>query len=177
MKGDKTMKLHEVKVGEIFTVAGVEFIKFTDGAEVVAVAKDTLFNSRFGDNGDFAASDIKQRLEAGLLPKIEAEVGAENVLAFETDMTALDGTKPFENVRSKISLATLDFYRQNRALFAKYNPREWWWLATVDSEEYKNVILCVSRRGDINCINYDIDYGGVRPVLRFVSSIYVSCEG
>lgn len=170
------MKLQEVKVGGIFTIAGVDFIKFTDGDEVVAVAKDTIFDSRFGSNGNFAESDIEERLEAELLPKLEAEIGAVNIVEFETDMLAWDGTKPYANVRSKVGLVTLDFYRQNRELFKKYNPRQWWWLATVDSEEYANIILCVSPRGNFDYVSYFINFG-VRPVLRFLSSISVSCEG
>ncbi len=170
------MKLNEVKIGETFKIAGVEFVKVTDGEEIIAITKDALFNSSFGDNGNFAESKIKTRLEAELLPKLEAEVGAENIIEFETDMLALDGTKPFPNFRSKVSLVTLDFYRQHRSVFETHKIGSWWWLVTPDSEEYKNFILCVSPLGFIGDDLYDYDFG-VRPVLRFVSSISVSCEG
>ena len=169
------MKLNEVKIGETFKIAGTEFIKFTDGEEVIAVAKNILFNSSFGNNANLAESKIKTRLESEFLPKIEAEIGAENILEFETDMTALDGTNPFANFRSKVSLVTLDFYRQHREIFKAHKLDCWWWLATPDSETYKNIVLCVSPRGLIDNYCY-YDYYGVRPFLRFVSSICVSCE-
>ncbi len=169
------MKPKMVKIGETFKIADIEFIKFTDGDEVVAVAKDAIFDSSFEINGNLSESNIKKRLETELLPKLEAAIGAENILEFETDMTALDGTKPFPNFRSKISLVTMDFYRQNRDMFGKYNLDKWWWLATPDSEEFKNVVLCVSPLGGIGFDGYFIDIG-VRPILRFASSIFVSCE-
>ena len=43
--------LSNVKNGEIFSIAGIEFIKFSDKKGITtAVAKDSLFNSVFGDN-------------------------------------------------------------------------------------------------------------------------------
>lgn len=170
------MKLNEVKIGETFKIAGVEFIKVTDGEEITAITKDALFNSAFGNNSNFAESKIRTRLEAELLPKLETEIGAENILEFETDMLALDGTRPFPNFRSKVSLATLDFYRQHREIFKAHKLGSWWWLATPDSEEFKNIVLCVSPLGGINNDYYGND-NGVRPVLRFLSFISVSCEG
>lgn len=167
------MKLNEIKIGETFKIGGIEFIKFTDGDEVIAVSKDILFNSSFGNNSNFATSKIKTRLEKEILSKIEAEIGADNIIQFETDMTALDGTNPYDNFNSKISLVTLDFYRQHREIFEKYKANDWWWLATPDSERFKDIFLCVSPFGIIGNFSY-YGNGGVRPVLRFVSSIFVS---
>jgi len=171
------MKLSEVKNGDTFVVAGMQFIKFTDeDGKVCAVAKDCFFYSSFDVNGEsnFANCHIKKRIEEDDVPRIEAEIGAENLLEFELDLTALDGTKPFENVNTKVGLVTLDFYRKHREIFAKYAPDCWWWLATPDSESYKDIILCVSPSGYINgnFSNYGRD--GVRPFFIFSSSILVS---
>lgn len=171
------MKLYDVKIGETFKVAGVEFIKFTnEGDKVFAVAKDSLYNSRFGNDGNFAESDIKQRLETELLPKLEAEIGADNIFEFETDCTALDGTKPFSNTLSKVSLVSLDFYRQHREIFGKHNANCWWWLVTPDSDKYKDIVLCVAPSGVIDYYLNCYDYNGVRPILLFSASIFVSCD-
>lgn len=171
------MKLFDVNIGETFKIADIEFIKFAqNGDRSIAVAKEAIFRSTFGNNGNFAESKIKTRLESEFLPKLEAEIGAENIFEFETDMLALDGTKPYPNFNSRISLVTLGFYRQHREMFAQHNPDCYWWLATPDSEAFKNIVLCVSPLGDFYyyvCINYF----GVRPVLCFESSIFVSCEG
>lgn len=176
----KTTKiLAEIANGELFEVAGIEFIKFADdNGQTIAVAKDTLFNSRFGDNNNFATSDVKRKLEEKILPKIEKEIGSENIVEHAVDLLSLDGDDKWGTDKCKISIPTFDFYRYNVKIFDKYTPSQWWWLATPDttSAHYNdNWIRCVSPRGLIygnNCGNFF----GVRPFLKFVSSISVSCE-
>ncbi len=173
------MKLLDVKTGETFKIAGIEFIKFSEEDGVVtAVAKGILFDSAFGSNNNFAHSKVLEKLETEILPKIEAEVGTENVLEFETDLLSLDGSDIYGKIKTKISLPTLDFYRQNVKTFDKYKPNRWWWLSTPDStKEHSNSdwILCVSPSGLIYSDNFSFS-NGVRPFCKFVSSISVSCE-
>lgn len=176
----KTVELSTVKNGETFKVADIEFIKFgEENGRVIAVTKDSIFDSKFGDNNNLIESKILANLKKEFLPKIIAEIGDDNILEFETDLTTLDGLKPYENMKSKVSLPTLDFYRQNVEIFDKYKCDEWWWLATPESAQpHDNPywILCVSPSGLINCGVSDYYYFGVRPFLHFVSSIFVSCE-
>ena len=180
MENTKTIILDDVQDRETFKIGRFELIKFAmpDGT-VNAVFKDCPFRSRFGDNNDLSKSDILKKLESEILPEIEEIVGAENVLEFETDLLSLDGSKKHGVMTSKISLPTFDFYRKNRETFEKYKLDEWWWLATSDStSEYYNDkwCVCVAPSGYINnCAGSNFIYG-VRPVLRFVSSISVSCD-
>ena len=173
------MKLSEVKVGQAFTVADIEFVKMVENNEgTVVVAKESVFSSIYGKNNNFAESIILERLNKEILPKIEDVVGAENILEFKTDLTSLDGLKTYGEMTSKISIPTLDFYRDNVELFDKYKLKEWWWLSTPDTtpEHYNDRwCRCVSPVGHVNFVNY---YGnfGVRPVLVFVSDIFVSSE-
>lgn len=171
-------KLPKCEDGEIFKVADMEFIKFPDeGGSFAAVAK-SLFDLRFGNDNNLSTSDILKRLENDVLPKIEEAVGAENVLAFTTDLTTLDGLTPYEDLTSKISLPTFDFYRKNVAIFDKYKLGKWWWLATPNSaasHASNECIVCVSPRGSILNFNCNFNFG-VRPFLRFSSSIFESCE-
>lgn len=173
------MKLSEVKIGETFKVADIEFIKFSqEGDKVVAVSKNKLFNSTFGENNVFAKSKLLAKLCSDVLPKIEAAVGSENVLEFETDLISLDGLKTQGIIKTKISLPTFDFYRANIKLFDKFKLDDWWWLASPWStpERYNDRwTLCVSPRGFIYYLSCNLNYG-VRPILHFVSSISVSCE-
>ena len=176
----KTIKtLAEIANGELFEVAGIEFIKFADENEqTVAVAKKVLFDSRFGENNNFAESIIKSRLEKEILPKLEKAIGSDNIIEHEVDLLSLDGDDKLGKVNCKISIPTFDFYRANIKIFDKHNPNQWWWLATPDttSAHYNdNWIRCVAPRGFI--INNDY-YGnsGVRPFLIFSSSIFVSCK-
>ena len=171
------MKLSEISVGKTFTVAEIEFIKAKSTEEgCVVVAKDSLFNSSYGDNNNFSESKILKRLNEEILPKIEKAVGAENVLEFKTDLTSLDGLKTYGSMKSKISLPTFDFYRDNVQMFDEHKLDEWWWLATPDSTpEHLNDwwAVSVSPDGSINDNLLNFSYG-VHPVLVFVSDISVS---
>ena len=162
---------------ELFKIGSYEFIKFTDdNSNIIGVLKDSLGDMRFGDNNDFSKSDILANLNERFLPEIEKIVGAENILEFETDLTSLDGSKKHGTMKSKVSLPTFDFYRSNRAMFAKYNLDDWWWLATPDTtSEYvnDNWVVCVSPSGDFYD-RYYYHYRGVRPFLIFVPSIFES---
>lgn len=168
-----TVKLSEIERGETFEIGNIEFIKFSEeNGETIAIAKDIVSRSMFGKNNRFDESDIFKELKEKFLPSIAQEIGEENILEFETDLTTLDGLKDYKTMKSKVSLPTLDFYRSNREVFDKYKLDTWWWLSTADSVN-NNWSLCVSPSGGIyfSCCNVD---RGVRPFLRFVSSISVS---
>lgn len=173
------LKITSVKDGETFSVGGVEFIKFPEvNGTIPAVAKIIAFRSRFGDNNDFRCSDVLKKLEAEFLPKIIAEVGEENVCSIKTDLTTLDGLKPYGIMESKVSLPTLDFYRENAEIFDKHPVKEWWWLATPESAQPHSDpywVTCVAPSGFVNYDNYFAN-NGVRPFLSFNSSIFESSE-
>lgn len=173
--------LNEVGIGEVFKVAGIEFVKFyEENGRTVAVAKDSLFNDVFGDNNNFAASNILKRLNEEVLPKIVAEVGEENVIEHEVDLLSMDGSDKWGKANCKISIPTFDFYRKHVKVFDKHKLSRWWWLATPDTTtdhyDHDYWVSCVAPSGFLNCINGDYYYDGVRPFLIFVSSISVSCE-
>ena len=168
-----------IQDGQTFEVAGIEFIKFpsVDGKTPV-VAKNILFNSRFGDNNNLIESKVLKKLETEILPKIIAEVGVENVCTFETDLTTLDGLKPYGKMESRISLPTFDFYRANVEIFDQHPVKGWWWLATPESAQphYDPVwVVCVSPSGYFNFSRCGNNLG-VRPILIFESSIFESSE-
>ena len=160
-----------------FTVSGIEFIKFPEvNGKVPVVARDILFNSRFGDNNDFSNSDIREKLNE-LLEKIIAEVGAENICSFETDLTTLDGLKPYPALEAEIGIPTFDFVRQNVDVFDMYPVDDYWWTATPDSAQpHANpyLVVCVSPLGRIVFRNCNCNYCGVRPFLIFESTLFVS---
>ena len=178
-KGSKVRGIPKVANGETFKIADVEFIKFTDiDGVTTVVTKEAVFTSDFGDSNNLANRKILNRLEKEFMPKIIAAVGVENVLDFETDLTTLDGVKTYGKITSKVSLPTLDFYREHTGIFDKYKFDGWYWLATPWSAlpHYdSSCILCVAPSGSISHGDYGV-LSGVRPLLNFKSSIFDSCE-
>lgn len=171
--------LSNIKDGELFSVAGIEFIKFYDeNGNTVAVARYSLGDYRFGNNNNFAKSRIKKMLEKRFLPKIEEEIGAKNIVEHEVDLLALDGCDKWGKVNCRISLPTFDFYRKNVKIFDKHKLDDLWWLATPETtseHNNDNWTVCVSSCGGIYYYSYNY-CNGVRPFLIFVSSISVSCK-
>ena len=123
-----------VKDGEVFHLAGIEFIKFPDvNGMTPVITRNVQFYSRFGENNDLRESRVLEKMQEEFLPKIVAAIGEENVCTFQTDLTTQDGLKPYGVMESKISLPTMDFYRANVEIFDKYPVDAWWWLATPES--------------------------------------------
>ena len=177
---EKEALFHGVKDGDTFEVTGIEFIKFPEKDGVVpAVTKDILFTSRFGKNNDLKESLVLKKLKDDVLPKIIEAVGEENLCSFKTDLTAWDGLKTYGELESRISLPTMDFYRENVQIFDRYKSDRWWWLATPDStadhvsDEW---VLCVSPRGYLSRDFCNCDFGGVRPFCIFKSDIFGAFE-
>ena len=167
--------------GETFQIGGMEFIKFPgkDGQTPV-IMKDIAFRSQFGENNDLRASTVLKRMQEEILPRIIEAIGEENLCTIKTDLTTLDGLKPYGVMDSLVSLPTLDFYRENVEIFNKHNPNTCWWLATAESAPPHDKdwwILCVSPSGCVFSRDVYDDLGdGVRPFYIFKSSIFESFE-
>lgn len=177
-KANKGTRLCDIKNGNTFKIGDIEFIKLADADGVTtAVTRDIVFRSEFGDNNDFSDSKILKKLNEEFLPKIADKIGIENICLIKTDLTTLDGLKPYPEMTSKVSLPTLGFFRAFVDIFDKYKVDNWWWLATPNSalpHEEPKWILCVSPSGYIHRNGVCNYYLGVRPFFRFVSSIFVS---
>ena len=169
-----------VKDGETFQLAGIEFIKFPSvNGRTPVMTRDPVFRSRFGDNNDLRCSSVLKKLQEEVLPKIVAAIGEENVHTFETDLTTLDGLKPYGVMESKVSLYTLDFYREHVAIFDKYPVKDYCWTATPESampHDDPFWVVCVSPSGYIYDGVYFYCSNAVRPFLFLNSSIFESSE-
>lgn len=160
------VKLSDIPEGETFRIGNVELIKFPEvNDRVPVVAKQLIDSMKFGDSNNLNESEeLKSKLNE-FLQKIVAVVGEENVLPFETDLLALDGTDSYGTMDSKVSLPTLDFYRANRKIFDKHKLEKWWWLATPDCTE-NSLVLCVAPSGNVSFGDF---YDDSAAFVRFVS--------
>jgi hypothetical protein len=165
------------EVGEVFEIANMEFIRFPATEHGVPILLKTLLPCmEFGDSNNFGESGILRELVSEILPKIEAAVGAENVLEFETDLTAIDGLKDYGSIKSKISLPTLDFYRKNIEMFDKYKSEYGFWLVTPWSTPTRGYRNLMCRATSDNIIDHSRSYYEryVRPMLYLNPSVFAS---
>lgn len=168
--------------GKTAKIGEFEFIVLKNNATtgiVELLLKNTLGEDMvFGNTNDFRASKVKTILD-GFAKDVEKIIGAENLLEHSVDLTALDGMKDYGSVKTKMSLLTLDQYREHVETLEKDRLDAWWWLVTpwsTPKHDYSKTVACVAPSGRVNYFNgYCNDYG-VRPFLVFVSSILVSCE-
>jgi hypothetical protein len=176
---NKKVLLPGVPDSGIFKIGTTDYIKFPSvNSQTPIVARDILFTSTFGTDNDFRNSKILKKLQEEYLPEVIEAVGAENVCSFKTDLTTLDGLKPYEDLESRVSLPTFDFYRANVKTFDRYPVGEWWWLATPDTAQphYDPIWgVCVSPSGSV-ISDYYFNRSGVRPFYILNSSIFGSCE-
>ena len=65
---EKIINIPNVKDGETFEVAGMEFIKFPEvDGKVPVVMKDIAFRSEFGRNNDLRTSTVLKKMEKEFL--------------------------------------------------------------------------------------------------------------
>lgn len=171
-------RLCEVGNDEVFEIAGIKFFKASDFfGQSTIVAKDSVFQSKFGKNNNFAESEILKRLQREILPELKKAVGCDRyVYDVSIKLSALDGSQEYDNVISEIGIPSLEFYQQYIEIFDKHGLDEYWWLATpwaTPKRGYDKNVLCVTPQGDIDDYYCD-DGSGVRPFCILSSSIFVS---
>lgn len=168
------MKLSEIKVGKIFKTKTKEFIvleQFDNGTTAI-LQKDFWKKARFDkETSNLAKSEIFKDLNENYYKELADEIGAENIVEHEVDLIMDTGHKDYGTVKAKISLLTADLFRKYVGILDRYNPEEWWWLATADSRRYTSFVRCVFRDGALYFNFVDSNLGGVRPFSIVKSEI------
>ena len=166
-------KLKEIKLGDVFTYAGYEWIKLEDG---LAITKDTVTESEFDSacNNYFLTSDIKSYLLETFAKEIWDNGGIYSDFDyFPLDLTADDGTKKYEPHNVQLGLLTTDLYRKNRCWLELINDS--WWLANPKSynHKYDDVAMYVDVDGALFDEFAWIRDHGVRPVCKLAEDTIV----
>ena len=159
-------KLKEIKLGDVFTYAGYEWIKLEDG---LSITKDTVTEKEFDSdyNNSFTTSNVKCYLSDAFMDYL-CEDGADisSFDFFPLDLTADDGTKEYAPYKVIIGLLTTDLYRKNRHLLEPISDS--WWLATPKSYNPKNndTVMYVDEDGVLKDEFVWIQGHGVRPICK-----------
>lgn len=183
----KRAVLSSVNPGETFKWGGTELValEHKESGETVCITKDLAQKENIPfdkkerpDRNNLGGSDILDWLNAWLHQTIEWDaVSKTDIIEFDIDLTAVDGTTGYPPVRTYVGLLTLDEYRKYRKLIPLVS--DWWPLATPWSQlpDYANYAFLVNTDGTLNCYYVYSAYFAPRPALHLKSSIFVSVEG
>ena len=154
----------------LFSIDRIDFIKFPEHNGMTPMITKTYWSDEyFGGSNNFATSYALRYLQEDVLPRMERAIGAENIVEFETDLTALDGDDSYGVVKSRISIPTFEFYHNNKAIFDKY-PGYYWWTATP-CNTFDNNVLAIYPYGD-TYVKYCERFNGIRPMIMLKSSVF-----
>lgn len=173
------VELSTINPGETFKIGEHNFIVLEqcDGQTKVIsknlMVEDVTFDE---DTRDYKVSNLKNVIENDILPTIEKEVGADNIVEHEVDLTSVDMQNEFGSCECKVRTITFDEARKYNNLLVNKDLNDWYWTLTPWSTEergYKYSISVVSPSG---CISSDgcHDDCGVRPFCILKSNIFVS---
>lgn len=167
-----------LEIGDTFEIAGINWkmLDITDKGYMCLADKleDSMeFDER---SSDWAGSQLREYLNTEFFEKISDEIGEENIITFNRDLTSLDGQTEYGECEDMVSLLTIDEYRKYRKLIP--NTNFCWWLISPWStpcNDWNRSVTVVSPAGSIrNTICYNLI--GVRPVCIFSSLIFESEE-
>ena len=132
---------------------------------------DKTFDS---ECNEWTSSNLRNYLNTDVYKKIINEIGEENVIEFDRDLSSLDGQSEYGTCKDFVSLISIDEYRKYRSMIPNFE--EWWWTLTPYSTKCNNDekwLTVVSPGGNINYGRSNIDRG-VRPVCIFSSTLFES---
>ena len=173
------VQLSTLNPGETFKIGKHDFIVLEQKQEqTMAISKSFMAeDEKFDDDTrDYNVSSLKKLIESDIQPIIENEVGADNLVEHDMDLTSVDMQNEFGTCRCKVRPITFDEARKYNDLLANKDLDDWWWTCTPWSTEergWKYSIAVVSSSGFIfsNCCSFS---NGVRPFCILKSNIFVS---
>lgn len=172
------------KPGDIIEIAGKRFVVLDDlspfseeseGHDLLILSLESQGESRFGENNNYAESELRRRTAAWLDDLLDHGVDPELIRSRTIDLTTLDGHGEYGTLEVKAAPLTLDEARK----YAKVIPNcdDACWLATGwGGPGYFGAALAllVYTSGDWDRFSCSSSYG-VRPAL-VISSFLLPSE-
>ncbi|MEE1190153.1 MAG: hypothetical protein UHN41_05255, partial [Bacteroidales bacterium] len=99
------VELSKLEPGETFKIGEHDFIVLKQSNEQTMViskgfmAEDVVFDENVRD---YNRSSLKELIESEIQPLIEKEVGAENIIEHEVDLTSVDMQNEFGSCKCKV---------------------------------------------------------------------------
>lgn len=139
------------------------------------MAENKIFDR---DTPDYKKSEIKGFIENKLLPLIESDFGADNLIEHEVDLTTVDMQKNYGSCIVKARPITFDEAREFNEILVNKDLPDWWWTCTpwsIPERGWKYGVAVVCPSGYVGR-SYCDDDNGVRPACILKSNIFVSTE-
>lgn len=174
-----TIQLSTLQPGETFKIGKHDFIVLEQMPGQTAViskgfiAEKVVFDE---ETTDYNNSNLKKTIETEIQPVIEKEVGADNLVEHEVDLTTVDMQKTNNNCRCKVRPITFDEARKYNDFLPNEDLDDCWWTCTPWSSSargWKYRMSVVSPSGDFSGSGCDYDFG-VRPFCILKSDIFVA---
>lgn len=147
-----------------------------DGTLCMVLDED--FKSAFGENNNFAESELRKKLNIEYLNEwVDSGARRKNFVSMVVNLTANDGLKDYGTCECFLAPRTCDQHRKYRYLIP--NPKEdWEWTATAYSTKengHPDVAYQVAASGSLYS---DVVYNayGVRPLFKLNPESLVECE-
>ena len=170
-------KLGDLNPGDVFKgISETEYIVCGhEHFETYVVRRELLKETmKFGDTNNWAKSKIRKYLNGDYVQVIQREFGNGNIVAFERDLTSLDGYNDYATCVDKVSVMNVMEYVKYHKYVGNCDFR--YVLITPDSTPSGYGADGVRYVSDFGNVGYDwcgSDFG-VRPFFVLRSSIFVS---
>ena len=170
---DKT--LGSVKPGGTVVIGEREYIVLGHGEETTAIiAKKPVKTMAFGNDGDYAKSNVRAYCNSEFYKELCKAVGKHNIIPHTVNLVSDDGSNKGATVKDNVSILTCDLYRRYREFLPAIGFSCWTAtrVTTLD-KDYARGVCVVGSRGVLywdgrGCSN------GVRPFCILNSSVLVS---
>ena len=173
---DEKRVLGNMNPGSVVKLGNREYIVLEHSEDTTAIiAKEFAKKMQFGDNGDYANSNIRKYCNGEFYSELVDAVGEENIIEHTVNLVADDGTGKDKMCKDKVSILTTDLYRRYSEYLPEYGDL-WWTVTRVshnDSRGYSRHVCCVDSFGVLRW-NDCGSCRGVRPFCILKSSILVS---
>ena len=173
------VQLNTLSIGNTFHIGEHEFIVLEqDGEETRVISKGFIGKTRVFDDEtrDYGESSLREFMNEDIQKMLESEVGEDNLMWHELELTSVDMQDEFVPVMCKVRPITFDEARKYNDLLVNPELSGWYWTCTPWSTAergWKYSVAVVSPSGYFGDGYYY--YGlGVRPFCILKSNIFVS---
>lgn len=118
------VELSTLNAGDTFKIGEHDFIVLeqTNGQTMVISKGLMAENKEFDSNcRDYSESSLKKFIESNIQPIIEKEIGADNIIEHEVDLTSVDMQNEFGKCECKVRPITFDEARKYNDLLVDKN--------------------------------------------------------